>query len=105
MYHTHVETAVKNTAVLRTVFREYEHGEFWTRFTILPREYVETRRVNLLRRYDFNGDESEMIVALDMGLVYNDSYRGPGAPYISRPYIHHVGRRWVVFAQSGGWDI
>lgn len=102
---THVQTAVKNTAVLRIVFREDDHGETWCRFAILPREYVESRKDRLLRQYDWDGDESEMIVAADLGIFHPEAYRGPGAPFTERPYIYHVGKRWVVFAQSGGWDI
>lgn len=88
-----------HTAAVRLVV----HGDYecWTRYLVLDRSQV----ISEIRRYR------------ELGYSYGDSLRnaicplwtcgesGPGRPFSRLAHRMKTGRRWIVWAQSGGLDI
>lgn len=101
---TVVETKALNIHVMRQVFRSWYGGENWTKYVILPRDYVDSKLKAYRRKYG-DREADELVATYDLDVFCYSYYRGAGQPYANEPHVYRVGDRWVVFTQSGGWDI
>jgi len=81
-------------------------SEYWSRYVIVPRKTVvaEIRKMKAkgFRRFD---TLEEYLPEQAFDLMRSEHYGGPGCAFIHRPYKRKSGRKWVVYAQSGGLDI
>lgn len=105
---SNVETVVKtkplNVHVMREVIQSWYGGESWTKYVVLPRDYVDKKLKSYLRDFD-DPEADELVATYDLDVFGAECYRGAGQRFSRKPHVYKVGKRWVVFVQSGGWDI
>ena len=81
-------------------------SEYWSRYVIVPRKTVvaEIRKMKAkgFRRFD---TLEEYLPEQAYELIGGEHYSGPGRGFAHRPCKLKSGRKWVVYAQSGGLDI
>ena len=81
-------------------------SEYWSRYVIVPRKTVvaEIRKMKAkgFRRFD---SLEEYLPEQAYDLMRSEHYGGPGRAFVRAAHKHKSGRKWVVYAQSGGLDI
>lgn len=90
---------------IRTITYLHNGGESWTRYVIVPRSFA----IRMIRRLRVNRGWSYHACVwwewLPEGLVGAERCNGPGRGFSSAPAPWRYGRRWLIFAQSGGLDV
>ncbi len=79
----------------------HEFSDSWTRYLIINRKKLLTLYKKLRQRGLSMFDAYQELLPYWHG----ESYGGPGRPFTRCPFICHKSRRYVVWCQSGGWDV
>lgn len=85
----------------RVVVKDF--GESWTKYVIVPRDLA----LRTLKRAQELGCGEHILDACPMGHLHSERYSGPGRPFTRMPWklTKPRLRRFLVFVQSGGWDV
>jgi hypothetical protein len=83
----------------------YHHGESWTRYVIVPRPTAIRYLRRLRRKWKRPANDCHWWDWLPLSLLGCEHYGGPGHGFAHAPTQLQYGRRFLVFAQSGGLDV
>lgn len=119
---TTIRTKIVGNHIIKEVFKEDEYGESWTAYTIVPRAWfiAEIRKRYEQKRRDVTNHNPEhgptgmwgrMILprvnALELAFDFlrYPYYNGAGSRFTNEPWVLKRNKRFIVFQQSGGWDV
>ena len=109
MKNVTVKKSIIGNHIIREVIHQYEQGEEWHKYVIIPRELaLQHVRKTKAKHRQYTGYTYWMcdpVNCVPDGCLRSPSYNGPGRWYTNSAVRYRSSRRFVVFYQSGGLDV
>lgn len=119
-----IDTSVRGNHIIRTVMKNW-HGESWTRYTIIPRQYFITKIRKMYaaqKRHALGLSDAHVeaywrdprkfclprssTIGLASEWIVDCHWSGAGSAFAREAYVmKRSNRRYVVIVQTGGLDI